>query len=487
MNTCLFGLSTLHDFFRQVSQGFEYFCMLGGNPLCSELEQWIIIGLGCRQSVSLTGSQLSVNGQTMDIQSSDRLFSILYHVQQSCHPWCVEQEKFQLPLSGGLISLFGYEFYQWCDSTWVDRYKTKDESEEDATTLVAVEFEHLLLLNLTQPDSGWVVLSEKSGFKAHVQQLWQDCLSMPASQTSMPVMLSGDRMQTYLNTFASSLSQEGFEKAVQAIQHCITTGELYQANVSIAFQKVLQLDPYMLFEQLCQYNPSPFSAFFQWPGGIVISNSPERLVKLAQNGLMQTRPIAGTRGRGKTAEEDTRVGDTLLANPKERAEHMMLVDLARNDLGKVAEPGSVYVDELLVLERYSHVTHLVSNVIAMKKPELSQWDVLKALFPCGTITGCPKIRCIDKLADVEPVSRGIYTGSLGYMDNRSSAMAFNILIRSLFLKPVSDGDNTFETCFNVGAGIVDGAVAAFEYRECLRKASAILSVLYGVEYSPLLG
>jgi anthranilate/para-aminobenzoate synthase component I len=160
----------------------------------------------------------------------------------------------------------------------------------------------------------------------------------------------------------------------------------------------------------------------------------------------------------------------------------MLVDLARNDLGKIAVPGTVTVDELLVLERYSHVTHLVSHVIAQQNPGASLWDVLQAIFPCGTITGCPKIRCLDILETLEQEDRGFYTGSLGYMGSEGKNMAFNILIRSLFLKPLPNTVNTFEVCFNTGAGIVDGAVASYEYQECLKKGSAILRVLYNCEH-----
>lgn len=164
----------------------------------------------------------------------------------------------------------------------------------------------------------------------------------------------------------------------------------------------------------------------------------------------------------------------------------MLVDLARNDLGRACDAGTVQVDDLLVLERYSHVTHLVSNVRGQLRSDCNGWDLIRVLFPGGTITGCPKIRCVDILRTVEPVSRGFYTGSLGYLDAASSALDMNILIRSVFLRPMPDGSHggpvVYNTAVHVGAGIVHDAVGAHEYRECLRKATAILQELHGLEY-----
>jgi para-aminobenzoate synthetase component 1 len=203
-------------------------------------------------------------------------------------------------------------------------------------------------------------------------------------------------------------------------------------------------------------------------------------VQVDSSGLVQTRPIAGTRGRGSTEEEDLEIGRTLLENRKELAEHLMLVDLARNDVGRVSDAGTVQVDDLLVLERYSHVTHLVSNVQGLLKATASPWNVIASLFPGGTITGCPKLRCIGILDAVEPVPRGFYTGSFGYVDAKTGALDLNILIRSVFLQP-TELPLVYNTAVHVGAGIVHDAVGAHEYRECLRKATAILDELYTLE------
>ncbi|MBY0404675.1 MAG: anthranilate synthase component I family protein, partial [Cyanobacteria bacterium] len=190
------------------------------------------------------------------------------------------------------------------------------------------------------------------------------------------------------------------------------------------------------------------------------------------NGRAQTRPIAGTRGRGATPAEDLILEEILKTDEKERAEHLMLVDLHRNDLGKVTVPGTVKVDELMVLEQYSHVVHLVSNVVGQLAPGCDGWDVIKAMFPGGSITGCPKIRCIQSLQQLEPVSRGPYTGSLGYIDSVNGSLDLNILIRSIFITPQA-------LSLHAGAGIVADSVATYEYKECLKKAAILFSVLTG--------
>lgn len=270
-----------------------------------------------------------------------------------------------------------------------------------------------------------------------------------------------------------SFSQGAFEDQVQGIQEHIRAGDIYQANLSIRFERDA-VSPEMLiplYQTLVVRNPSPFSGVFWTPQGVIVSNSPERLIRYsASSNRLETRPIAGTRGRGKTPEEEAQIEAILQTDDKEQAEHLMLVDLERNDMGRVALPASVSVPQAFILERYSHVTHIVSQVEALKAPEKTVWEVLEAMFPGGTITGCPKVRCMEILAQCEPVPRGFYTGSLGYIDTRGN-LDFNILIRSLFHWP----DQRLH--FHAGAGIVADSVPAWEYRECLRKAEAIQGVL----------
>jgi anthranilate synthase component 1 len=227
-----------------------------------------------------------------------------------------------------------------------------------------------------------------------------------------------------------------------------------------------------IYERLRSTNPSPFAAFLQHEGFALMSSSPERLLAV-RAGTVSTRPIAGTRPRGLTAESDAQVIDSLLANEKERAEHVMLIDLERNDLGRVCAPGSVRVDEYMTVETYAHVHHIVSNVSGRLAEHVSPVDVIRALFPGGTITGCPKVRCMEIIAELEATARGAYTGSIGYL-NRDGSCDLNILIRTL-TADVSPSGPTLS--FRAGAGIVADSDSAQELAETRAKAKGMLRAL----------
>lgn len=277
-------------------------------------------------------------------------------------------------------------------------------------------------------------------------------------------------------------NQADYEAAVRQAQAYIQAGDIFQANLSLRFQTYTQIPRWALYQTLQQINPSPFASYWQTPWGAVISCSPERLVQL-QGRQTQTRPIAGTRSRGRNAVEDQQQAKDLSSNVKENAEHIMLVDLERNDLGRVCEWGSVQVDELLTIERYSHVMHLVSNVSGTLRPECDAVDLIRAVFPGGTITGCPKVRCMEIIEALEPVRRNLFYGSCGYLDRRGN-LDLNILIRTLLLAPSSfRADSPFPShdfdwvWGQVGAGIVADSQPEKEWYESLDKAQALLSTL----------
>ena len=252
----------------------------------------------------------------------------------------------------------------------------------------------------------------------------------------------------------------------------IARGDLYQANLSLRFERPFGGDPRDLYRTLCRRNPSPYAGLFKCSDHWLVSNSPELLVKV-ERARVSTRPIAGTRPRGMNTRADASRRGQLLLSPKERAEHIMLVDLERNDLGRVCAPGSVHVTERFSVEKYSHVMHIVSQVEGKLARTKNSVDALKALFPGGTITGCPKIRSIELIEELERVSRGPFYGSAGFICGNGDA-TFNILIRTALLK----GKRAW---VQAGAGIVADSNPAREFREVNAKAAALVLEALGEE------
>lgn len=262
---------------------------------------------------------------------------------------------------------------------------------------------------------------------------------------------------------------EGYEAIVRQAQAHIQAGDIFQANLSLRYSTEWLGNGWDLYKHLQQINPSPFASYWRTQWGEVISVSPERLVRSHQNGCVETRPIAGTRPRGATQDLDLALEQELISNLKERAEHIMLVDLERNDLGRVCEYGSVCVDELLAIERYSHVMHIVSNVVGKLRSDRTEIDLIAAVFPGGTITGCPKVRCMEIIETLEPQRRNLFYGSCGYI-NRQGNLDLNILIRTL----LKCGNQIYG---QVGAGIVADSIPEREWQESLQKAKAQLAAL----------
>ncbi|WP_020675512.1 anthranilate synthase component I family protein [Geopsychrobacter electrodiphilus] len=266
----------------------------------------------------------------------------------------------------------------------------------------------------------------------------------------------------------SRITPTRFMAMVEQTRAYIAAGDIYQANLSCRFDCEIQGSSAELYRRLREINPSPFACLLQWGDFSIISSSPERLVSL-RGDLAETRPLAGTRARGKDRVEDQQLATELLDHPKERAEHIMLLDLERNDLGKVCRAGSVRVDELMALERYSHVTHIVSNVCGRLEAGMTPFDLLRATFPGGTITGVPKKRCMEIIDELEPTGRGSYTGSAGYI-SAGGEMDLNILIRGF-----QRAGNHLS--YQVGAGIVADSDPQREWLECLAKGEALRKVL----------
>lgn len=282
-----------------------------------------------------------------------------------------------------------------------------------------------------------------------------------------PVIFNREISWDDLNNFEANITKEKFIKICEKAKSYIKEGDIFQVNLSQRFgAEIKDGEALELYRILRQINPSPFASLVYLDEFKLISQSPERLVRL-RDGIADTRPIAGTRRLVKDDEERNReLAEELLNDPKECAEHVMLVDLERNDIGKLCEFGSVEVDELMIIERYSHVMHLVSNVKGKLKEQYDAFDLLKAMFPGGTITGAPKIRSMEIIEELEPTRRGFYTGSLGYIGYDGN-MDFNIIIRSFIEK-------NNKAYFQVGAGIVYDSVTEREYKETINKARAMI-------------
>ncbi|NTW77683.1 MAG: anthranilate synthase component I [Syntrophaceae bacterium] len=287
-------------------------------------------------------------------------------------------------------------------------------------------------------------------------------LSLPATHQEKDSVDAGDV------SFTSNMTQEQYEGVVEKAKDYIRNGDAIQVVLSQRFQTECVSNPVDLYRALRFVNPSPYLFFLKLGDATLIGSSPEVMVRLEEQ-TMELRPIAGTRIRGGTEQEDRRLSDELLSDEKERAEHVMLVDLGRNDLGRVAQTGSVQVNQYMVVEKYSHVMHLVSNVRAQLLRGKDAFDVLAATFPAGTLTGAPKIRAMEIIDELEPLKRGTYGGAVGYF-SFSGNMDFCITIRTILLK---DG----KLYIQVGAGIVYDSVPEKEHQESVNKARAMLQAV----------
>lgn len=268
--------------------------------------------------------------------------------------------------------------------------------------------------------------------------------------------------------YHSNFDQAGFEAAVRKCVEYIRAGDIFQVVISQRLELEIESPPFEIYRTLRIVNPSPFMFYLRTPSVTLVGSSPEVMVRVV-DGVVTVRPLAGTRRRGATEEEDRRLAEELLADPKERAEHVMLVDLGRNDVGRVSQYRSVELTDCMVIERYSHVMHISSNVQGRLRPEYSAFDALRACLPAGTVSGAPKVRAMEIIDELEPHRRGPYAGAVGYID-ASGNMDTCIALRTL----VVQGNKAY---VQAGAGIVADSDPAAEYHETLNKARGLLKAI----------
>ncbi|MCD6408209.1 anthranilate synthase component I family protein, partial [bacterium] len=309
-----------------------------------------------------------------------------------------------------------------------------------------------------------VVVDEFSNLKVAFENGRENILKMKES-IEKPLFLIQKEKHKEKGDFKSNFKKDDFLKSVKKVKKYIVEGEIIQAVISQRWKRRIDVEPFNLYRALRSINPSPYMFFIETGEIKLIGSSPEILVKL-ENKKAIVRPIAGTRKRGKDEIEEKKLEEELLNDEKERAEHIMLVDLGRNDLGRVCIPGSVKVTDLMVIEKYSHVMHIVSNVEGRLKKGKDGFDLLEATFPAGTVSGAPKIRAMEIIEEIEPEKRGVYAGGVGYFSFQNN-MDFCITIRTFFIK----GNEVF---IQAGAGIVADSVPEKEYIETKNKAKGLM-------------
>jgi anthranilate synthase component 1 len=388
-----------------------------------------------------------------------------------------------LPPMGHLFGMWAYELIRWVEPT-VPVHPGSPEDPPDGCWMLA---DNLLVFDQVKrqitavayadlsregsdPESAWIEAND------HLLRL-ERLIHGPLPEGVIPLAWR-EAATAALPATRSNRTQADFEAAVRTAREHIAAGDVFQLVISQRLEAHLDRDPFDLYRSLRMVNPSPYMAYFNFGDWILIGSSPEVMVKAVpqeRGGILATvRPIAGTRPRGEDEQQDLALERELLNDPKERAEHVMLVDLGRNDLGRVCRHGTVRVDELMVIERYSHVMHIVSQVEGLLQPGKDVWDLLMACFPAGTVSGAPKIRAMQLIHALEPDARGPYAGVYGAVD-LSGALNTAITIRTMVLRP--DPAGGWRVQVQAGAGIVADSRPEAEYQETLNKARGMLKAL----------
>lgn len=427
-------------------------------------EKWgrySIIGLPCRTVLRVRGHEMTVEheGKKLGTTSADDPLTAI----EAFRGQFKVPEVDGLPrFTGGLVGYFGYDTVRYIEPRLKDGAGKDELDVPDILLLVSDEvvvFDNLrgrlyVVVHIDPAVSG--------AYKQGKRRL--DELVDQLRQQNLPVATDKRRRKVKERDFKSGFKQEKFEAAVDKIKDYILEGDCMQVVLSQRMTIPYKAEPLDLYRALRSLNPSPYMFFMNLEDFYVAGSSPEILARLDE-GEMTVRPLAGTRPRGKTPGEDIELEKSLLADPKELAEHLMLIDLGRNDIGRVAETGSVKVTDQMAVERYSHVMHIVSNVTGKLKPELSAIDVLRATFPAGTLSGAPKIRAMEIIDELEPVKRGIYGGAIGYIGWNGN-MDTAIAIRTAVIK-------AGKLHIQAGAGVVADSVPKNEWDETLNKGRAI--------------
>ncbi|MEB9975344.1 aminodeoxychorismate synthase component I [Bacillus cereus] len=438
------------DFFKQykfLSQGKSQHILLesgrggrynivGLNPVA------VIRGKDETLHISESGKETIKRGNPLDL------------MQEYMEQWKTDYNPEYPPFQGGAIGYFSYDCIRY-----IEKLPSLAEDDIDIPDIFFLLFDDVFVYDQKEQVL-WVITHYVDKYEEAKERLneWKGLWMTEAPEVTVPFESPEKKSE------AVAFTEAGFMKAVECIQEYIGAGDVFQVNLSTRQERTLQTHPLEIYTSLREINPSPYMGYLELGDFQIVSGSPELLIK-KQGTEVSTRPIAGTRSRGADEQEDEELARELIENEKERAEHVMLVDLERNDLGRVCKYGTVEVDEFMVIEKYSHVMHIVSNVRGEVEEDKDAFDLVKAVFPGGTITGAPKIRTMEIIEELEPVRRGVYTGSIGWI-GYSGDTELNIVIRTLLAK---DG----KAHVQAGAGIVIDSNPENEYKESLKKAIAL--------------
>ena len=427
--------------------------------------QYSIIGFGCIDTIKISGKKIEtvIDGVKDKFEATNPLQAIEEIISKHRSPNIDNLPRFH----GGYIGFFAYESAQYAESKIASLPGKDSKFEEHMPDIMLVKAEQLIVFDNLNSTTQII-------FNANLENMtYEFALSKLDDIEKILTMHVETDVQEFNQItnyfeFESNFSKEGYCDAVNTIKNYIAEGDVMQVVLAQDFSASFDKDPFDLYRAIRELNPSPYMYFLDLDECQIVGASPEILVRLEEDEI-NLRPLAGTRKRGQNPEEDKFNEDDLLNDPKEIAEHLMLIDLGRNDVGRVSEIGSVLVTDKMTIEKYSHVMHIVSNVMGKIASGLSYFDVLKASLPAGTLSGAPKIRAMEIINELEPSSRGIYGGAIGYIGWNGN-MDTAIAIRTAVIK-----DQVIHV--GAGAGVVADSVPENEWLECRQKSKVFMDAM----------
>ncbi len=457
-------LDTPLSCYLKVARGPYSYLLESANQGGAKWSRYSVVGLPAREIIKVYGNEIvrSINGITVErIQSNDPIGYVEKFQALFRYP-----ELDNLPINtGGLVGYFGYDTVRYVEKRLAQSAPEDTIGSPDILLMVSndvIVFDNVRgkLHLITHADPG-----EEDAYSKAQARLDEMVFAM---QADIPAHIRQPKTGPAVHEadFVSSYGRETFLNDVERIKRYIVEGDVMQVVLSQRMSVGFEAEPISLYRALRSLNPSPYMYYMDLGDEHIVSSSPEILARL-DNGEVTVRPLAGTRRRGRDEREDLALEAELLADPKEIAEHLMLIDLGRNDVGKVSSTGSVEVSEMMVVERYAHVMHIASNVSGRLKPGLSALDLLRATLPVGTLSGAPKVRALEIIDELEPEKRGIFGGAVGYLSWNGN-MDTAIAIRTAVIK-------NNKLYIQAGAGVVADSIPELEWKETMNKARSIFS------------